>query len=337
MSPAPHFTPSPAPAPAPVRGRWPRRAVLTGGMAGIGTALLGCAMPPSSAGADVHAPASAPSPTRPAPSPEPGADERTVKQLVSLEAEFGGRLGVYGLDTGSGREVRHRADERFLLCSTHKALAVAAILRVRRLRPGLLDTVIHYDSSQVVVNSPVTSEHIGEGMTVSALCDAAVTVSDNTAANLLVHVLGGPAAVTRFVRTLGDPVTRVDRGEPALNEATGDLDTTTPAHIGADLRALTLGQALDPAGRDLFMGWLTANTTGGEEIRAGLPAGWRVADKTGSGNNGESNDIAVVHPPGRAPLIIAVYTAPTDPDSTAGSPTIAQAATIVSKALVPGV
>lgn len=316
-------------APAPVRGRWPRRAVLTGGMAGIGTALLGCAMPPSSA-------ARTPTPTKTAPPPAPGGTAQAERQLASLEAQFGGRLGVYGLDTGTGREVRHRADERFLLCSTHKALAVAAILRARRLRPGLLDTVIHYDSSQVLSNSPVTGEHIDEGMTVSALCDAAITVSDNTAANLLVHVLGGPRAVTRFVSTLGDPVTRIDRTEPALNEANGDLDTTTPAHIGADLRALTLGQALDPAGRDVLVGRLTANTTGGEEIRAGVPAGWRVADKTGSGNNGESNDIAVLYPPGRAPLILAVYTAPTDPGSTAGSPTIARAARIVASALVPG-
>ncbi|KIF77355.1 beta-lactamase [Streptomyces sp. 150FB] len=297
-------------------------------MAGIGAALLGCAMPPSSAPART--------PAKSAPRPAPGGTARAEKQLAALEARFGGRLGVYALDTGTGREVRHRADERFLLCSTHKALAVAAILRARRLRPGLLDTVIHYDSSELVSNSPVTGEHLDEGMTVAALCEAAITVSDNTAANLLVRVLGGPRAVTRFVSTLGDPVTRVDRTEPELNEATGDLDTTTPGHIGADLRALTLGQALDPAGRDLLVGWLTANTTGGEEIRAGVPAGWRVADKTGSGNNGESNDIAVVYPPGRAPLILAVYTAPTDPDSTAGSPTIAQAARIVAEALVPG-
>jgi beta-lactamase class A len=242
---------------------------------------------------------------------------------------------VHAIDTGSGTTVRHRADERFLMCSTHKVLAAAAIMRLRTSQPGLLDRLIRYDRAQLLDYAPVTTKHVADGMTVAALCEAAITVSDNTAANLLVQQLGGPTAVTEFARTLGDPITRLDRTEPDLNVgAPGDpRDTTTPAAMAADLRALALGDALDPPGRDLLTGWLTANTTGAALIRAGLPAGWRVGDKTGSGAQGEANDIAVVWPPGRAPLVIAVYTAPADPHATTGKATVAQAAAIVAKTL----
>ncbi|MGH3771485.1 MAG: class A beta-lactamase [Pseudonocardiaceae bacterium] len=258
-------------------------------------------------------------------------------ELAALEAKFGGRLGVYGVDTGSGTTVGYRADERFLLCSTFKVFAVSAILRLRVQQPGLLDRLIRYDQSQLVTYAPVTSQHVADGMTVSALCAAALTRSDNTAANLLVQIVGGPPAVTEFCRTLGDPLTRLDRIEPDLNVgAPGDQrDTSTPARMAIDLRALALGDALDPAGRDLFVSWLKANTTGDKLIRAGLPAGWLVGDKTGSGSHGEINDIAVVWPPNHAPLVLTVYTAPTEPKSTAGPATVASAATIVTKALIP--
>ncbi|MFD8495700.1 class A beta-lactamase [Amycolatopsis sp. NPDC059657] len=292
-------------------------------LAGLGTVLAGCASDPGRQ--------PAPRPPKP-PSPDVAAAE---KALAALEAEWKGRLGVYALDTGSGTAIGHRADERFLMCSTHKALVAAAILRLRTERPGLLDKVIHYDRSQLQKHAPVTSQHIADGMTVSALCEAAVTVSDNTADNLLFAELGGPQAATAFVRTLGDQVTRMDRIEPDLNTGGDERDTSTPAQLAADLRALVLGDALDPAGRDLLTGWLKANTTGGKQIRAGVPSGWVVGDKTGSGFEGEINDIAVVWPPGRAPLVITVFTAPADPKSTAGAETVAKAATIVAKALVP--
>lgn len=244
---------------------------------------------------------------------------------------------MFAVDTGSGATVGHRADERFLLCSTFKAIAVAATLRLRDDEPGLLDRVIHYDAADLLRHAPVTEQHVAEGMTVAGLCEAAVAYSDNTAANLLLELLGGPAAVTGFVRGLGDDVTRLDRTEPDLNVTTpGDeRDTTTPAAMATTLRTLTLGDGLDPAGRELLVGWLRANTTGDESIRAGLPAGWQVGDKTGSGFQGEANDIAVAWPPDRAPLVITVYTAPADPNSDQGRPTVAAAADIVARTLLP--
>lgn len=296
-----------------------RRVLMLGG---LGVALAGCA--------STSQPTSAPSTT---PSADPAEAE-----LAALEAKFGGRLGVHAVDTGTGQTVRHRADERFLMCSTHKALAASAILRLRNQQPGLLDKVIRYDQSQLLPHAPVTSQHVADGMTVSALCAAALVQSDNTAANLLVQVLGGPSAVTAFVRTLADQVTRLDRTEPDLNVgAPGDeRDTSTPAQMATDLRALALGDVLDPAGRDLLTGWLTASTTGSSLVRAGLPSGWRVGDKSGSGAHGEVNDIAVVWPPKRAPMVIAVFTAPADPNSTAGQATVAGAAAVVAKTFKGG-
>lgn len=269
----------------------------------------------------------------------PSAAATAEAELARLEVRFGGRLGVYAVDSGTGATVGHRTDERFLMTSTFKMLAVSAILRLRERQPGLLDRVIHYDRSQLLPYSPLTSRHVDDGMTVSALCQAAITQSDNTAANLLLQILGGPQAVTAFTRTLGDPLTRLDRIEPDVNVgAPGDQrDTSTPAQMAGDLRALALGTALDTAGRDLLVDWLKASTTGNTSIRAGLPAGWQTGDKTGSGTRGEVNDIAVVWPSHHAPLVIAIYTAPTDPKSTAGYATVASAATIVVEALVPAV
>jgi beta-lactamase class A len=237
------------------------------------------------------------------------------RTLALLETRAAVRLGVSALDTGSGASVGYRADERFLLCSTAKALVVAAVLRRSETEPGLLDHVIDYGPSDVLAYAPVTSQHVADGMTVAALCDAAITVSDNTAANLLVGLLGGPAAVTAFARSLGDDLTRIDRLEPDLNVTSpGDQrDSSTPAQMAADLRALVLGDALNEASRQRLTDLLVANTTGGQTIRAGVPADWTVGDKTGSGAQGESNDLAVVWPPRRAPLVIAVYVSPRDP------------------------
>jgi beta-lactamase class A len=301
-----------------------RRVVVGAALgAAVAAALTGCG---SAAPGPPVAPASSP--------PDLAGANRA---LAALEAGFGGRVGVAALDTGTGASIGHRADERFPLCSTHKVLAASAILRLRTSQPGLLDRLVRYDHTVLVPYSPVTGQHLATGMTVSALCAAAITYSDNTAANLLVDLLGGPPAVTAFARSLGDPVTRLDRTEPTLNDVPpGDQrDTTSPARMAADLRALTLGDALDPAGRDMLTGWLLANTTGGKQIRAGLPASWRVGDKTGSGTRGEDNDVAVAWPPGRAPLLIAVYTVPANPAATFGAATVAEAARTTARALAP--
>lgn len=290
-----------------------RRAALVG--AGL-TVLAGCAP-------------SAPEPPPPAPLFEP------PMALAGLEQRSGRRIRLLALDTGSGRAVAHRADERALMCSTAKVLMVAAVLQRARTEPGLLERTIRYTRADLLSYAPTTERFVDTGMTVAALCEAAIVVSDNTAANLLTGLLGGPAATTAYVRTLGDPTTRLDRLEPALNEtAPGDeRDTTTPAAMVADLRALVLGDALDPAGRDRLTDWMVGAVTGTEQIRAGLPRGWRVGDKTGSGAQGENNDVAVVWPPDRAPWVIAVFTTPTDPASTNGRATIADATRIATASL----
>ncbi|GAA4929897.1 beta-lactamase class A [Actinomycetospora succinea] len=270
-----------------------------------------------------------------APAPAPVTMSEPPMALAGLEQRSGRRIRLLALDTGTGRAVGHRADERALMCSTAKVLIAAAVLRRAATEPGLLDRTIRYSRADLLDYAPTTERFVDTGMTVAALCEAALVVSDNTAANLLSALLGGPAATTAFVRTLGDTTTRLDRLEPELNEtAPGDeRDTTTPAAMVADLRALVLGDALDPAGRDRLTGWMVGAVTGTEQIRAGLPRDWRVGDKTGSGAQGENNDVAVAWPPGRAPWVIAVFTTPTDPASTNGRATIADATRIATAAL----
>ncbi|MFB7995917.1 class A beta-lactamase [Streptomyces sp. NPDC056002] len=252
-----------------------------------------------------------------APSPEAGGDAR--RRLSELEAGYPGRIGVHALHTGTGAVLAHRAHERFAIASTFKVLAASAILRrAREQEPGLLDVLIRYGRDDLVAASPRTELHLETGMTVRELCDAALTYSDNTAANLLMRRIGGPAGVTAFARSLGDTVTRLDRWETDLNtNLPGDRrDTTTPAAMTEDLRALVLGDALHPLDRGQLIRWLVENTTGDKRIRAGLPPGWRVGDKTGSPAYGGVNDVAVAWPPGGgAPLIVSVYTTRLDPDT----------------------
>jgi beta-lactamase class A len=173
-----------------------------------------------------------------------------------------------------------------------------------------LDTRIHFGRKALLAYSPLSAPHAGkDGMTLAELCDAAVTVSDNAAANLLLRRFGGPATVTRQARLLGDRKTRLDRFEPALNESRpGDpRDTTTPRAMSIALRSALLGNALSASGRAQLTRWMEATSTGNDRLRAGLPAGWRVADKTGTGEHGSTNDVAVLWPPQRAPLVVVAY------------------------------
>jgi len=232
-----------------------------------------------------------------------------VTSLAGLEHRHGGRLGVSVLDTGSGRRLRHRADERFMMCSTGKLLAVAAVLsRVDR-GEERLDRRIVFGRDAVLDWAPITRMHAGvPGMTIAALCHAALTVSDNTAMNLLLDTLGGPAAVTRYVRGLGDPTTRFDRHEPELNTPApgGLLDTSTPDAMLADMQALLLGDALSAPSRARLVDWMRHNTTGTGQLRAGLPADWTAGDKTGSSRH-QTNDVAIAWPPSRKPLLIVAF------------------------------
>lgn len=232
-----------------------------------------------------------------------------VEAFAALERRHGGRLGVAVLDTGSGRRLLHRADERFLMCSTGKLLAVAAVLaRVDR-GEERLDRRVIFRREEVLDWAPITRLRAGSpGMTVAELCHAAITVSDNTAMNLLLASLGGPAALTGFARGLRDPLTRFDRIEPTLNlpGPQGMEDTTTPMAMLDDLRRVLLGDVLAPASREQLLDWLRHNTTGTTQLRAGLPAGWTAGDKTGASQT-QNNDVAIAWPPGRAPVLITAY------------------------------
>jgi beta-lactamase class A len=238
------------------------------------------------------------------------AAERAERRLATIERRIGGRLGVAVVDTGTGRVLAYRAHERFPMCSTFKTLAVAAVLRRVELSQEQLEHRIAYSEADLLAYAPITREHVDDGaMTVAQLCAAAIEWSDNTAANLLLASLGGPATVTRYARTLGDFTTRLDRTEPTLNTAIpGDpRDTTTPDAMLADLHAVIVGSKLLTPSRLRLEGWMIACKTGATRLRSGLPRGWTVGDKTGTGENGTANDIAFIRRPARAPLLVAAY------------------------------
>jgi len=248
-----------------------------------------------------------------APSPVIAADG--PRSLAAIEAKVGGRVGVFALDTGNGQQLAHRPDERFAMCSTFKWVLAAAILaRVDRAQLSL-DERVSYGSADLLDNAPITTRHVAEGfMAVGALTQAAVTVSDNTAANLLLAKLGGPAGFTEFVRSLGDSVTRLDRKEPALNsnDAGDPRDTTSPRAMVGLMRKILSGDALSPAGRDRLLGWLRACETGKDRLRAGLPRDWIVGDKTGTGQRGAVNDVAIALSSGRTAILVASYLSDAD-------------------------
>jgi beta-lactamase class A len=230
-------------------------------------------------------------------------------RLGAIEAKVGGRLGVCAVDLGSGARLAHRADERFPMCSTFKAMAVAAALARVDAGDDHLDRFVRYTEADLLEYAPVTRAHVKEGgMAFGALCEAAVELSDNTAANLILASIGGPAGWTAFVRRLGDRVSRLDRNEPTLNTCIpGDpRDTTTPAAMVADLRQAVLGGALSPASRQRLQDWMVGCKTGLTQLRSGLPSDWRVGDKTGNDGRTTTNDIAVAWTP-TGPIVIACY------------------------------
>jgi beta-lactamase class A len=231
------------------------------------------------------------------------------RELERVEARLKGRLGVAVIDTATGQRTSRRGGERFPICSTFKMLASAAVLRRVDAGQEDLNRVIRFRADEIVTHSPVTKGRVHGGMTLGELCAATMTLSDNTAANVILKTLGGPAGLTAFVRDLGDAETRLDRWETELNEATpGDpRDTTTPDAMAENLRGLTLEDVLSPQSRQRLTEWLIANKTGDMRLRAGLPKDWRIGDRTGTGAHGSTNDVAVIWPPGRRPLVVCVY------------------------------
>ncbi|WP_367128805.1 class A beta-lactamase [Saccharothrix sp. HUAS TT1] len=293
--------------------------------------LAGCAEDetPEEKDPDQQVPAQSSQPT-PAPTTTTGPDER----LAELERKFDARLGVYAVATGTGAAITHRADERFAFCSTFKGLAAGAVLHHNPL--SHLDTVVRYTEDDLMKSSTITRQHVATGMTIRQLCDAAVRYSDGTAGNLLLRDLGGPAGLTAFARTLGDEVTRADRVEPTLTSAIpGDpRDTTSPRAIGTDYQRLVLGDALSADKRAVLRDLLERNTTGAQRVRAGVPPGWAVADKTGSGDYGTCNDIAVVWPPDAPPLVMAIMSSRATADAGYDQALLAETAAHVVATLV---
>ena len=231
------------------------------------------------------------------------------KQLADLEASSGGHLGVTAINTANDQHIEYRAEERFPFCSTFKVMVAAAILKQSMTDPQLLQQKVIYQKSDLVFWSPITAKHLADGMTISELCAAAVTFSDNAAVNLLMKKLGGPQAVTAFARSIGDDQFNLESWEPELNQNPRDLrDTSTPAAMTKSLQKLALGNVLGTSQQKQLVTWMTACTTGYNRIRAGVPIGWIVADKTGGGNDyGITNDIGILYPLEGAPIVITIF------------------------------
>lgn len=262
----------------------------------------------------------------------PGPTSATVEpRLGELESSSGGRLGVHIMDTGTGREYGHRSDERFLMLSSFKLLASALVLHRVDARLDSLERSIPFNRGDLVTWSPVTEKHLERGrMTLAELCEATITTSDNTAANLILSSYGGPPALTAYARQLGDTVTRLDRTEPQLNVAHPHepLDTTTPRAMLGTMQKVVLGDALSPESRKQLQRWLVGNTTGGRRLRAGLPTDWRVGEKTGTSVT-DANDIGVAWPPNRAPWLVTAYLAESKEDRGVRESTLAAVGKLV--------
>jgi beta-lactamase class A len=246
--------------------------------------------------------------------------------IKELEQRSGGRLGV-ALYAG-GRQIDYRGDERFSMCSTFKILAAANTLVRVDAKQESLDRIVAFSADELVSYSPMTSKAVDHRMSVEGICAAAITRSDNTAGNLLLREGGGTTGLTAFARKIGDPVTRLDRTEPTLNEAAvGDVrDTTSPNAMLRNLRALILGNLLSQSSRQMLSSWLVGNRTGDHRLRAGLPIEWLVGDKTATGDNGTYNHVAIVWPPYASPAIITVYLTRATTDAPAADALIASIA-----------
>jgi len=260
--------------------------------------------------------------------------------IIEIEKSLGGRIGVSALNTANGARISHRGDERFAMCSTFKAALVGAVLARCDHRDLVISRQIHFSQSDLLPNSPKTAAHLGEGaLSIEMLCGAAVEVSDNTAANLLLSLIGGPAQLTAFFRSIGDNVSRLDRMELDLNSnlPNDPRDTTTPHAMSSNLNSLLVDrEVLSAASRGRLIDWMLNEQNGRNRIRLGLPPDWRVANKPGTSADkaGATNDIAVAWPPGRAPIVISVYTDAREATLERRTMAIAQVSRAVGSSLV---
>ncbi|SME50738.1 Beta-lactamase 1 precursor [Bacillus mobilis] len=257
----------------------------------------------------------------------------TYKDFSQLEKKFDARLGVYAIDTGTNQTISYRSNERFAFASTYKALAAGVLLQKNSTEK--LNEVVTYTKEDLVDYSPVTEKHVDTGMTLGEIAEAAVRYSDNTAGNILFHKIGGPKGYEKALRQIGDRVTKSDRLETELNEAIpGDKrDTSTAKAIATNLKDFTVGNALPDQKRNILTDWMRGNATGDKLIRAGVPKDWIVGDKSGAGSYGTRNDIAIVWPPNRAPIIIAILSSKDEKEAAYDNQLIAEAAEVVINAL----
>lgn len=251
----------------------------------------------------------------------------------SLEETYHARLGVFAIDTGSGRTVTYRENERFGFASTHKALSVGVLLQQKSIDD--LNKKILFSDDDLVNYNPITEKHVESGMTLKELSEASISYSDNTAANLIFEEIGGPEGFEEGLRKIGDQVTESERIEPELNntEPGETRDTSTPKAMAESLQAFALGDQLSADKRQLLIDWLKGNTTGDALIRAGVPEDWEVGDKTGSGSYGTRNDIAILWPPNEEPIVLAIMSDRDEVDAKADDDLIAEAAEAVVTSL----
>ncbi|WP_226545572.1 class A beta-lactamase BlaIII [Bacillus thuringiensis] len=260
--------------------------------------------------------------------------ENTGNQsFAKLEKEYDAKLGIYALDTGTNQTVAYHSDDRFAFASTSKSLAVGALLRKNSLEA--LDQRITYTHEDLSNYNPITEKHVDTGMTLKELADASVRYSDSTAHNLILKQLGGPSEFEKILKEMGDTVTTSERFEPELNEVhPGEThDTSTPEAIAKTLQSFTLGTALPIEKRELLVDWMKRNTTGDKLIRAGVPKGWEVADKTGAGSYGTRNDIAIIWPPNKKPIVLAILSNHDKEDAKYDDKLIADATKVVLNTL----
>lgn len=265
-------------------------------------------------------------------------DPEFQKHIAALEHSQGGRIGVAAINTANGQRLGYRANERFAMCSTHKLVLVAAVLSRVDAGTEKLERLVEFSQADIQSYAPIAKQHLLEGkMSVAALSAAAIEYSDNTAANLLLESIGGPQAFTHYVRALGDGVTRLDRNEPTLNSNVQEdqRDTTTPSAMADLMQKLLISTALSPTSKEQLIAWLVGNTTGAEKLRAGMNPAWKIGDKTGSGDNGASNDVAIVWPTDNKPFLVAVYYTGAATSAEDRSRVIAEVGRIVSARFYP--
>lgn len=272
---------------------------------------------------------------------KPDVANAFAAEIAKLEARHGGRFGVCAVDTGNRQILNHREGERFAMCSTFKFLLAAAVAARVDTGKESWDRRVSYGRDDIIPWAPVTGkeQNLKAGvMSVSALCEAAMTWSDNTAANLLLPAVGGPEGLTRYLRSIGDATTRLDRNEPELNSnlPNDPRDTTTPAAMAATMEKLLFGPSLTAVSKEKLVSWLVANHTGDKRIRAAMEPAWTIGDKTGTGENGAANDIAVIWPKDRKPVLMAVFCEAPEATPEQRDALIAEVARLVRHRLIPG-